>query len=255
MDEDERILQGLARGGGDLVFAEDMVRGHEPSARDALLGIALGGEAALDELDAGPDPAGILPAAAGTTDPLTEDGAGKHEAAFVFRKLAGEARGLAGGPHAGGDEGGEEVRGNGEARAFRDVVHRGNQFQSTPRADEHGEDFRKGFPAALDAGRDEAGSDDRGFQEPEVVLGEIENIGERLDLGGGFEVDAGEAENRAVDHPQVGGNGRLRFLVGAVDREVDGDIDDLRSLREIHAEEKDIRPRGVREIHADRRAL
>ena len=177
MYENERILQRLARGDRDFVFAEDMMLRHEPPTRDALLGIALGGEAALDELDAGPDPAGILPAAAGAADPLPKDRPGKHEAALVFRQLAGEARSLAGGPHARGDERGEEVRGNGKARAFRNVVHRRNQLQPPPRADEHGEDFRKGFPAALDARRDQAGGDDGGFQEAKVVLGEIKDIG------------------------------------------------------------------------------
>ena len=255
MDEDERILQGLARRRRDLVFAEDMMGGHEPSARDALLGIALGGEASLDELDAGPDAAGILPAAARSADPLAEDGAGKHKAALVFRKLPGEARGLAGGPHAGGDQRSEKVGGNGEARTFGDVVHRGDQLQSPPRPDEHGEDFRKRFSRTLDAGRDESGGDDRRFQQAEVVFRKIENIGERLNLGGGFQVDAGESQHRAVDHPQVGGYGRLWFLVRAVDREVDGDIDDLRALGEIHAEEENIRPRGVREIHANGRAF
>ncbi len=37
--------------------------------------------------------------------------------------------------------------------------------------------------------------------------------------------------------------------------EIDGDIEHARALGKIHAEEKDVAPRAVREIHAHRRAL
>ena len=40
-----------------------------------------------------------------------------------------------------------------------------------------------------------------------------------------------------------------------MDAEVHGDVEDLRALGEIHAEEKDVAPRGVREVHAHGRQL
>ena len=55
---------------------------------------------AVDQLDAGPDAAGILPAAAGAAQPFAQDGARGHQAAVLFVQAAGERADLAGGAHA-----------------------------------------------------------------------------------------------------------------------------------------------------------
>jgi hypothetical protein len=90
MDEDEGIGEGLAGGFGDFFVAEDLMLGHEAALGDTVFGICFARDFSFDEFDAGPDPAGVLPSAAGAADPFTEDGAGKDEASFAFGEFAGE---------------------------------------------------------------------------------------------------------------------------------------------------------------------
>ena len=68
--EDERVLELLTGIGRDGAVIEDLVGGHESAAGDAKFRVAFRGEGALDEFHAGPDAAGVLPAAAGAADPL-----------------------------------------------------------------------------------------------------------------------------------------------------------------------------------------
>ena len=70
VDEDERVLEFLAGVSGDVGVVEHLVGGHEAAAGDAEFRVAFLGEGALDEFHAGPDAAGILPAAARAADPL-----------------------------------------------------------------------------------------------------------------------------------------------------------------------------------------
>ena len=107
--------------------------------------IGLPGDGSLDELDTRPDAARILPAAAGATDPLSEDCSCEDDAALAFLELAGERCGLSGGAHAGADEGGEEIGGNGKPRAFRDIVHTGDELDTETGADEF---FQVALPAS-----------------------------------------------------------------------------------------------------------
>ena len=86
MHQHQALLQLLARFGGDFVAAEDAVAGQQAAAADAEFRIALGGRDALDQLDAGPHAAGILPAAAGAAQPFAQDGARRHQAAVVLRQ-------------------------------------------------------------------------------------------------------------------------------------------------------------------------
>ena len=66
-----------------------MLRKQAPAA-DAEFRIAFLREHALDQFDAGPNAAGILPAATGAAEPLAKDGARGDDAAFIFRKRAGK---------------------------------------------------------------------------------------------------------------------------------------------------------------------
>ena len=251
VDEDEGVGECLAGLERDFIGRKNMVLGHEPATGNAVFGVGLADDLAFDEFDAGPNAAGVLPAAAGAADPFAEDGAGENEAAFAFGEFTGERLGLAGGAHAGADKGGEEVGGNGEAGAFRDVVDGGNHFQSASRSGDLREEIGEGFAGALDARRDDSGGDDGGFEQAEVVLGEVENFGERADLSGGFQVDAGEAQDGLVDDAEVGFDGRFGGIIAAMDGEIDGDVDHAGSLGEVHAEEENIGPGGVGEVHAD----
>ena len=156
VDEHERVLELLACLGGGVVEAEDTVLRHEATARDFKLGVALAGDDALDELHAGPDAAAVLPAAAGAAEPFAEERAGEDDAALVLLQLAGERSGLAGRAHEHADERAEEVRADGEPRAFRDVVHAGDEFQAAPRPDDAGEQLSETLPTAFNARRHNA---------------------------------------------------------------------------------------------------
>ena len=70
--------------GGDLVAVEDLVARQQAAAADAELGIALGRAHALDQLDAGPDAAGILPAAAGAAEPFAQNRARGDQPALLL---------------------------------------------------------------------------------------------------------------------------------------------------------------------------
>src|SRR2546425_40949 len=82
---------------------------------------------AFSPLDPRPDAARTLPAPAGAREPLAQDGARGHQAALPLQQRAVERLRLAGGAHAGGDERGEQVRGDRQARAFWNSVDAAHQ--------------------------------------------------------------------------------------------------------------------------------
>ena len=249
VDEHEGVREFLAGGRGDAVNAEEGVAREETTAADAVFGIAVHGGRAFDEFDPGPESAGVLPPAAGAAEPLAENGAGGDDATFRFVARASERTDLAGGAHADADEGAEEVSGNGEAGALRDAVDAADEFETATGAKYCGEEFGEAGAGTFNAGRDEAGGNDGGFQQPKVVAAEIKDVVEGGERGGGFKVNAGEADNGFVDDAEERLDGWTRCGVAAVQAEVDGDIEDARALGEIHAEEKNIGPSAVGEIH------
>src|SRR5438046_2405536 len=97
--------------------------GEQAAAADAELGIALDSGDALNQLDAGPDAAGILPSAAGAAEPLTENRAGSDEAAVALGECSGERVDLARRAHADGDEAGQQVGRDGETGALGNIAH------------------------------------------------------------------------------------------------------------------------------------
>ena len=255
VDEHEGVREFLAGGRGDAVNAEEGVAREETTAADAVFGIAVHGGRAFDEFDPGPESAGVLPPAAGAAEPLAENGAGGDDATFRFVARASERTDLAGGAHADADEGAEEVSGNGEAGALRDAVDAADEFETATGAKYCGEEFGEAGAGTFNAGRDEAGGNDGGFQQPKVVAAEIKDVVEGGERGGGFKVNAGEADNGFVDDAEERLDGWTRCGVAAVQAEVDGDVEDARALREIHAEEKNIGPSAVGEIHPHGGAL
>jgi len=228
---------------------------HEASARHAQLRVALGGWNAGDELDPGPDAAGVLPAAARPAEPFPEECPGEHQAPLRFLQGPGQRHRLAGGPHADADQRAEQVGADGEARALGDVVDAGADLQAAARPDDAGKQVRKALPRPLDAGRDDPGRDHRRLEEAEVVLGEVEHVAQRGDVGGGPKIHGREPEHRFLEHPQPGADRRARGGIASVHAEVDRDVQHLRALGEIHAEEEDVGPRGVGQVHAQRRLL
>src|SRR5262249_21900470 len=91
-----------------------------------------GGDA-VDELDAGPEPAGVLPASARAAEPLAEDGARRHQPAIAVLEAARDSADLSGRPHTDGDQTPEQSRGNGQPRAFRNIVHLADDLDAESR--------------------------------------------------------------------------------------------------------------------------
>jgi hypothetical protein len=206
--EHERVLECHARLVRHAVAPEQRVARQQASAADAVLGIARLRERALDQLHAGPESAGVLPAAARAAEPLAEDGAGRHHPALGFRHRSRQRADLPRGAHEGADERTEQGRRHREPRALRDPVDVADQFEAAARADDRAEQFRQAGARALDAWRHDAGRDDGGLEQPQVVASEVEDLLERAHQGRGLEIDAGEPDDRFVDDAQERLDGR-----------------------------------------------
>ncbi len=151
----------------NFVAVEDRDARQQAAAADAEFRIALAGGDAFDQLDARPDAAGILPAAAGAAEPFAEDRARRHQAALVFLQRAGQRVDLAGGAHADGDQAGQQVGGNRQARAFGNVVDLADDLDAVARAPiSRASRSASGCVGAFHARRHDAGGDHRGLQQP-----------------------------------------------------------------------------------------
>ncbi len=119
-----------------LGFRVDVVVGQQPAAADAKLRIVRAGQPPFDHLDPGPDPAGVLPAAAGTAQPLAEDRAGGDQPPlrFLERPVSDWAWPVARIKH--GDQGRQEIGGDGQPRSLGDVVDGADDLQPQPRPHE-----------------------------------------------------------------------------------------------------------------------
>jgi hypothetical protein len=92
VNQHQALLKFLASFARNFGFGEDFVIGKQAAAADAELGIALRGANAVDELDARPDAAGILPAAAASTQPFAQDGARGDQPAVMLFHPSGKER-------------------------------------------------------------------------------------------------------------------------------------------------------------------
>ncbi len=75
----QALLQTRPRLRADFGVIENAMIRQQPAAADAELRIALGCEHALNQLDARPDAARVLPSAAGTAQPLAENRARRNQ--------------------------------------------------------------------------------------------------------------------------------------------------------------------------------
>ena len=255
VDQHEAVADQLPGPRRDLLLRIDMMVGQQAAEADAVFRIAGLGRAAFDHLHARPDAAGILPSAAGTAQPFAQDRPRGDQLSFRFAERAGERARLAGRPHADGDDGCQQVRRDGQAGTLGDVVHLADDFQPQPRSDQLGQHVGQRLAGAFQPGRNDAGGDHGRLEQPEIVLGEIEDVGQGGDVGLALQVDARQAEHRLVDDAEPGLDRRLRLGVAAADAQVDRDVQHACPLGKIHAQEEDVAPAAVREVHADRRPL
>ncbi len=227
---------------------------QQTAAADTEFRVGFRSQHPLDHFHPRPDTAGILPAPARTTEPLAQNRASSHQAPFILFERPRERAHLAGGAHGNRDDGSQQVGRNRQAGALRDSPHVGDDLQTVARhSSQRSQNIGEGLPRSFQSWRNDAGGDDSGFEQPQVIAREVENLGQGSDVGAGMQVHAGQAKHRLVDRPEVYIDGRLRARrAGAAQRQIDGDIENPRAFRVIHAEEKDIAPATVAEVHADR---
>ena len=128
-----------------------------------------------------------------------------------------------------------------------------DQFQAAPGADDPCQQIGEFQAGTFNARRHDAGGDYRRLQQAEIIAGKIKHLGEAGDIRGGAKVHAGQAQNGFVNHAQARLHRRLRGLVAAVNTEVNGHVEHARAFGEIHAQEKNVAPARVAQIHAHRR--
>src|SRR5436190_23229680 len=105
---------------------------EQTAAADTEFRVAVSGDLAGNQLDSRPHAPGVLPSAARTAEPLAEDRAGRDDTSVILLERPRQRSDLAGGAHARRNETREQVRGNCEARSFRNVVYFADQFDTAP---------------------------------------------------------------------------------------------------------------------------
>ncbi len=130
--------------------------------------------------------------------------------------------------HADGNQARQQIRGHRQPRALGDVVHVGDDLQAHPRADDAAKKFREGLSRAFQSGRNDARGDNCGLEQAEVVLGEVEHLGQVVDVGAGAQVHAHQPQDRLVDHAQIRLDRRSRRAVAPADGQVDRDVQHAR---------------------------
>ena len=168
---------------------------------------------------------------------------------------AGQRGGLPGGPHAGGDQAAEEVGRDGQARALGDVVDAADDLQPQPGADHARQQVGQALAGALDPGGTMPAAMTAALSRPEVVAGEVEDLGQAGDVGRGAQVDADQAQHRLVDHAEVGLDRRLGRGVAAAHAEVDRDVEHPRRPRGSPCRGRRCRSSAVGEVHPHGGAL
>ena len=170
------------------------------------------GENAVDELDAGPDAAGILPATAASTQPFAQNRARGNQPAVVLFHPACQGIDLARRTHANGDDAGQQVGGNSQPGAFGDVVHPADNLNAVAgRSREPFQQAGQGLGGSLDPGRDDAAGDDSRLEQAQIVAGKVEDLGNGRNVGRSVQVDAGQADDRLVDDAKPCLDGRPGF--------------------------------------------
>ena len=209
----------------------------------------------MNQLDSRPHPAGILPAAPRAPQPLAQNGARRHQPAVGFAQAAGEGADLVGGPHTQGNEAGEKVGGDRQARAAGNVIHLADDFDAVARpANQVGQDVAERLGGAFQSRRHNSRGYHRRLEQPQVIVRKIENLGNRAQFGARLKVHTHQAQDGLVDDAEPCFHGRLGGALTAHGK-VDGDVQHARPFREIHAQEENIAPPAVAQVHTHRRGL
>ena len=203
LGERAAVLRGWCRRIGDRRLIEQAVVREQAAPAHAPLGIGVGRRDTLDQLDAGEDPARILPAAPGTAEPLAEDRPGDDHLGLLQLERAGQVASLPGRPHQEGDQRGQQVGRDGQARSLGDIVDLADDLQAVPGTDDPRQQVFEPDLRALQGRRDQAGGHDAGLDQAEVVVAEVEQLFEAVDILARLQVDAGQPQDRLGDDPEA----------------------------------------------------
>ncbi len=231
------------------------MRGEQPAPADAALGVVGAGRHPLDDLDAGEDPPGILPAPSRAPEPFAQDRARDDDPRLFRVERAGQVPRLAGRPHQEADQRGEQVGRDRQPRPLGDVVDLADQLEPKSRPDDPRQQRIEAAGGPFECRRDQSRGDHTRLDQPEVVVTEVEQLVERRHILAVAEVDAGQPQDRLGDHPQARLDRRPRLVVALVDPEVDRDVQHPRPRRVIHPQKEDVRPAAVRQVEPHWRPL
>ncbi len=133
---------------------------------------------------------------------------------------------------------------------FGNAVHLAHQLDAAPRPHNALQQVAQRLPCAFDAGRHDAGSDHRRLEQAEIVLGEVEHLVQRRDLGGRVQVHAHQAQHGLVDHAEVGldGRPRRRLLAAPAHAQVHRNIEHARSGKSMPRKKMSLHPLCVRSM-------
>ena len=159
---------------------------------------------------------------------------------------------MTGGPHEDADERPEQVGAHCQSRSLGDVVDAGTQLEATSWTHDAREQIGERLAGAFDARRHHPGGDDGCLEQAEVIFGEVKDLSQGGDVRGRSEVHRGEAEHRFIEHAQPGADRRAGRCIASVDTEVNGDVQHLGSLGIVHAQEEDVGPGRMGEVHPHR---
>jgi hypothetical protein len=108
---------------------------------------------------------------------------------------------------------------------------------------------------AFQSRRHDPRGDQPGFEQSQVVLGEIEHLGQRSHVGPGPQVHAGQPQHRLGRSRAGRPRSAARLRVPAADAQIHRDVQHPRAFGKVHAQEENVAPGAVRQIHAHRRPL
>ena len=102
---------------------------------------------------------------------------------------------------------------NRKARALRNVIDLGNQLDAHARCHDASQQLGQRLAGALEGRRDEARGDNARFYQAQVVVAEVEQVGQIGHVLGRVQVDAREAQYRLGNDAHVGVQRRPNVFV------------------------------------------
>ena len=208
VDQNDGLPEHLVDPVRQLFRRDNPVVGQQPPAADPVFRIAAPGPDPFDDLDPGPEAAGVLPTSARPAEPFPQDRPGGDDPPLVIGRLALHGNDLAGHPHQAGDDGRQKRRGDRHPRTPGEIAYPGDQFDPAPASHQFPENLQDGQLIVLEGWRDDPRRDDAGLEEAEVVKIEVEELAGGGDVPGDSQVEGDQPDRRPVDNPAIALNRR-----------------------------------------------